>query len=187
MIVPVKPASVGKSRLRPGGSALAEAIALDTITAVVACAAVSRVIVVTADAAFRPPGTETVVEREPSGIDGAVRLADARIAGARAVLLGDLPALRPDDLAVALHLAGEHERAFVADREGTGTTLVTAGAGVELVTAFGAGSALRHRALGLAELVLPAASTVPDDVDTADQLATAARLGLGPNTARLVG
>jgi len=186
VIVPVKPPAVGKSRLLPGGPAFARAIALDTIAAVVACPVVERVLVVTADAAFRPPGAEIVAERALAGIDAAVRLADSRTTGPRAALLGDLPALRPADLADALALAAQHARAFVADRDGTGTTLVTAGAGIELLTAFGPGSAARHRALGLTPLVLPPGSTVPDDVDTAEQLAAAGSLGLGPNTAALV-
>ncbi len=48
----------------------------------------------------------------------------------RAALLGDLPALRPEDLAAALGPRRPVERAVVADAEGTGSTLVTAGPGV---------------------------------------------------------
>ncbi len=186
VIIPVKPAAIGKSRLAPGGAALARAIALDTVAAVVACPAVDRVLVVSADDDFRPPGAELVPEPVPGGIDDAVRLG-AAVAGdrPRAALLGDLPALRPADLAAALQLAAEHPRAYVADREGTGTTLVTANVAVPLVTAFGPGSAARHRELGIVELTLPATSTVPDDVDTVEQLAAARALGLGPNTAAL--
>ena len=68
VIIPVKPAAIGKSRLGLGPE-LARAIALDTVAAVVACDAVDRVIVVTADAAFRPPRAEVLPETAPSGID----------------------------------------------------------------------------------------------------------------------
>jgi len=171
VVIPVKPSAVGKSRLGLGPE-LARAIALDTVAAVVACDAVDRVIVVTADPAFRPPGAEVLLEAAPSGIDAAVA-AGARLAGigtARAALLGDLPALVPGELAAALALAALAPRSFVADHEGTGTTLVTASPGVELLTAFGPDSAARHRGLGLADLDLPRGSSVRLDVDTREQL-----------------
>jgi 2-phospho-L-lactate guanylyltransferase len=190
VIVPVKPAARAKTRLGFGPE-LARAIALDTVAAVVACSAVSRVIVVTSDPVFRPPGAEFALEASPAGIDSAIRSAAALAgAGPRAALLGDLPSLRPGDLAAALDVAhsaalsvaAPHPRAFVADRESTGTTLVTASAGTSLVTAFGPGSAAAHRALGLVQLELSSASTVTADVDTVEQLERARALGLGPAT-----
>ena len=174
LIIPVKPAAIGKSRLGLGAE-LARAIAFDTVAAVVACDAVGRVIVVTADAAFRPPGAEVLPERIPSGIDAAVA-AGAALAGigtARAALLGDLPSLIPAELAAALAVAARAPRAFVADHEGTGTTLVTAAPGETLLTAFGGGSAAKHRALGLVELDPAATSSVRFDVDTVEQLRAA--------------
>ncbi|MDP9027112.1 MAG: 2-phospho-L-lactate guanylyltransferase, partial [Actinomycetota bacterium] len=72
VIIPVKPAASAKSRLGLGPE-LARAIALDTVAAVVACEAVLRVIVVTADAGFQPPGAEIALEESPEGIDAAVR------------------------------------------------------------------------------------------------------------------
>jgi len=175
VIIPVKPAAIGKSRLGLGpalGPRLARAIALDTVAAVVACNAVERVIVVTADAEFHPPGAEVLAERSPAGIDAAVA-AGAELAGigtARAALLGDLPSLDPAELAAALDVASRSPRAFVPDHEGTGTTLVTAGPGVALLTAFGSDSAARHLALGLTPLDLTADSSVRFDVDTPQQL-----------------
>jgi len=183
VIIPVKPPEVGKSRLGLGAH-LARAIALDTVAAVVACSAVGRVIVVTADAAFRPPGAEVLPERAPSGIDAAVA-AGAALAGihaARAALLGDLPSLIPEQLSVALKDAAQLDRAFVPDQESTGTTLVTASPGVELLTAFGVDSAATHRSLGLVELALPVDSSVRLDVDTPAQLEIAARGSLGDAT-----
>jgi 2-phospho-L-lactate/phosphoenolpyruvate guanylyltransferase len=183
VIVPVKPAAIGKSRLGLG-PALARAIALDTIDAVLAADRVGRVLVVTADRSLET-AAEIVAERTPRGLSAAIA-SGLRAAGdgPRAVLLGDLPALRPADLDEALHRAAAVPSAFVADREGTGTTLVTAAEGIELRQAFGPDSAARHRHLALAELVLPAGSTVPLDVDTREQLA--ATPGLGARTAAVL-
>jgi len=187
VVIPVKPAAIGKSRLGLGAE-VARAIALDTVAAAVSCSAVARVIVVTADAAFRPPGAELLIEAAPSGIDAAVA-SGAELAGigaARAALLGDLPSLLPEELAAALAAAHsmmlEHPRTFVSDHEGTGTTLVTAAPGVELLTAFGGASAAKHRALGLVELDLPVDSSVRFDVDTREQLEAAIRRNAGSAT-----
>lgn len=200
VIIPVKPTSVGKSRLdlpAVDRVRLARAIALDTIAAAAACESVAQVCVVTDDGAllalaFDIPGLRFVPEDDgsgrPRGIDAAVAAgSDAAGEGMpRAALLGDLPALRPGDLAAALASAGTHERAVVADAEGTGTTLVTAARGIPLGTAFGGDSYARHLALGCVGLPLPEESTVRRDVDTAAQLQVAAGLGLGPRTSALL-
>lgn len=196
VIIPVKPATVGKSRLDVPGVdrvQLARAIALDTIAAAAACDAVAQVFVVTEDGglvslAFDIPGLRFVPEGEARGIDEAVALG-AETAGdrtPRAALLGDLPALRPDDLAAALRTASDLERGVVADAEGTGTTLVTARAGVSLETSFGEGSYARHLARGFTPVDVAGGSTVRRDVDTAAQLDAAAALALGPRTAALL-
>ena len=101
-----------------------------------------------------------------------------------AVLQGDLPALRPDELSAALLAAARHRRSFVADRQGTGTSALFA-FGVPLDPRFGAGSASRHRLSGAVELrgTWPGLSC---DIDTPDDLAQAQLLGLGPATAGAV-
>jgi 2-phospho-L-lactate guanylyltransferase len=104
----------------------------------------------------------------------------------RAALLGDLPALRPADLAAALVAAASVNRGVVADAEGTGSTLVTAGAGVDWASSFGDGSFARHVALGCVPLDVADGSTLRRDVDTARQLEAAVLLGLGPRTTRLL-
>jgi len=188
VVIPVKPAAQGKSRLTGAGDrvALARAIALDTIEA--ACA-VCAVIVVTADsevaAAARLLGAIVVEETAPAGLNAAIAAGvDAAGPGHRAAMLGDLPALRPADLADALRRAAAFERTVVADAEGTGSTLVTARADVPWAAAFGDGSFARHLALGA--VALDAAPSLRRDVDTPDQLGAAALLGLGPRTAALV-
>jgi 2-phospho-L-lactate guanylyltransferase len=200
VIIPVKPAAVGKSRLALATVdrvTLARAIALDTIAAAAACDAVAQVYVVTDDGglvalAFDIPGLRFVPEDDGTGrargIDSAVAIG-AEAAGQgmpRAALLGDLPALRPDDLATALNAAAAVDRAVVADAEGTGTTLVTAQRGIPLSTSFGDGSYARHVQLGCVPLGVDGTSTLRRDVDTAAQLAAAGALGLGPRTAALL-
>jgi 2-phospho-L-lactate guanylyltransferase len=205
VVVPVKTAAAGKTRLagvlpESHRQALVRAMALDTVAAAVAARGVVRVLVVTADEPVRdalPDGADAVAEPPASasarelgspepGLDAAV-LAGARRAteldpGAGvAVLLGDLPALRPDDLAAALDLAARHERAVVADADGTGTTLLTVAPGTLLRPRFGAGSAAAHESLGHVRLDVPATSSLRRDVDVPADLEAAAR-GAGPRT-----
>jgi 2-phospho-L-lactate/phosphoenolpyruvate guanylyltransferase len=184
LVVPVRRA--GKSRLEVAGvdrAALAHAIALDTLEV---AASVAEVIVVTDDE-FDLPGIR-VVDDPGGGLAGAIE-AGLAVAGFghRGVLLGDLPALRADDLRLALDAAEAIELGVVPDADGTGTTLVTATPGVALVPSFGEGSFTRHVDAGFADLPVPAGSSLRADVDTADQLETAAALGLGPRTAALLG
>ena len=201
ILIPVKPAAIGKSRLAVPSVdrvTLARAIALDTIAAASACARVAQVFVVTNDGAlvalaYDIPGLRFVSEGDARGIDAAVSVgADALGADAagermpRAALLGDLPALRPGDLDAALAAASAVDRGVVADAEGTGTTLVTARSGIPLLTSFGGGSFARHVGLGCVPLGIDAASSLRRDVDTPDQLEAAAALGVGPRTAAVL-
>ena len=91
----------------------------------------------------------------------------------------DLPALRPDDLAAALaRRPGRGAGRFVADADGTGTTLLAAGPGAALRRRYGAGSRPRHRASGArgADRARPA---LRRDVDTPHDLRAARALGRG--------
>jgi 2-phospho-L-lactate guanylyltransferase len=74
----------------------------------------------------------------------------------------------------------------VPDQEGTGSTLVTARAGVAWETAFGDGSFARHVELGCTPLEVADGSTLRRDVDTVEQLRAAAELGLGRRTAQVL-
>lgn len=198
VVVPVKPSMHGKSRLKVDGVAradLARAIALDTLAAATACDLVAQVVVVTSDGvlareAATIPALRFVPEGEARGLDAAVATGIAAVDPGgrmpRAALLGDLPSLRPDDLAEALRQAASVPRGVVPDAEGTGSTLVTAAAGVEWTSAFGEDSLARHVSLGCAALSIPDASTLRRDVDTAAQLAAARTLGLGPRTAAVL-
>jgi 2-phospho-L-lactate guanylyltransferase len=154
VVIPVKPAADGKSRLRLPPAhrhAIVRAIALDTIEAAAACDRVARVRVVTADepllAAVASHDGVDVVRDSASGLGAAIELGLA-VTGtdlARAVLLGDLPALKPRELSDALSLAARHDLAFVPDADGAGTVLATARAGVPFRPLFGVNSAAAPR------------------------------------------
>ena len=195
VIVPVKPASLGKSRLAVAGIdriELARAIATDTLRAAASASVVREVFVVTDDTELARqvadiPHMHIVPEQGVQGLDAAIARAAATLGVSmpRAAMLGDLPALRGADLDAALRLASGVDRGVVADAESLGSTLVTATQGVTLLTAFGAASYARHLALGFRALDVGADSTLRRDVDTAAHLILAEELGLGDHTAEL--
>jgi len=192
IIIPVKQTTIGKSRLHglpdEVRQALARAFALDTAAASVATAGVRRVVVVTNDPdadSFLTVGAEVIADVADAGLNaaldhGAHRVAAAHDATGVAALTGDLPALRPEVLAIALG-AAPARRWFVSDSGGTGTTLLAASGG-RLSPAFGAHSRAAHRADGAVELELPGLETLRRDVDTEVDLWDAVRLGVGPYT-----
>ncbi|KQX04990.1 MULTISPECIES: 2-phospho-L-lactate guanylyltransferase [unclassified Leifsonia] len=192
LVVPVKGTIDAKSRLGdelPAAerSSLALAFAYDTVAAALAAERVERVYVVT-DAEVDWPSSVTVVpEGGRRGLNAAIELGiDAAGGGPEpetagiAVLLGDLPALRSDDLDAALTSAEGVDRGFVPDAEGTGTTLLTARAGLALEPRFGEASAVAHAGLGHARL--EAAPSLRRDVDVPAALDEAVRLGVGGRT-----
>jgi 2-phospho-L-lactate guanylyltransferase len=186
--MPTKALPDAKSRLAPASAddtahrRLVEAIRRDTMNAAADAGAVARVLLVVDRGPVAPEGA--IVQSAP-GLNAAIVEA-AEHAARRwpqdgiAVLVGDLPALRPGELTAALHAAENHPRAFVADRHGTGTTLLTARPGVAVRPSFGPGSAVRHARDAL-EISADAAG-LRLDVDTADDLRAAAEVGLGPET-----
>lgn len=191
VVIPVKPAVAAKSRLRVRDrESLARAIAVDTIAAVAASPAVAEVVVVTSDPGVGRelaaiPSARIVDDRGSEGLSAAISLGIASVASDRhrAVLLGDLPALRPEALTAALAAAAGVPLGTVPDADGDGTALVTALPGVVLEPRFGADSAAAHRAAGFVPLPVERDSSLRRDVDTAEHLAVALALGLGPRTA----
>lgn len=113
--MPVKHLSAAKSRLRgavPGvpHETLALALALDTATAVLSCAEVREVLVVTSDTraggALRRLGARVVPEPPQRGLNSAFTHGASLVTqGWVAALTADLPALRPAELAAALRAA----------------------------------------------------------------------------------
>ena len=97
-----------------------------------------------------------------------------------AVLLGDLPALRADDLGRPWRRRGEHPLAVVPDADGDGHGPAhRADRRTPCAPAFGDGSAARHEAAGhhRLDLDLPRLRT---DVDDDRALRAALALGVGP-------
>jgi 2-phospho-L-lactate/phosphoenolpyruvate guanylyltransferase len=198
LVIPVKVLAQAKSRLAehagPSRSALALAMAGDTVSAAVACLAVRAVIVVTDDrevaSALAALGAVVVADEPEGGLNPALEHG-AAVAAARwpasgiGALAADLPAVQPGELERGLRAAAGWPEAFVPDAAGTGTTLYTARPGVAFQPRFGPGSAGRHAAAGAAALLLPDAPGLRRDVDTPDDLRRAAALGLGPRTAAL--
>lgn len=195
VVLPVKGSVGAKTRLAPppgvDRGALALAMAADTLAAVCLVVPAARVVVVTSDPAVAAPARRTgarVVADPGTGLVAAVGagLGSLPAHEPRAVLLGDLPALRPEALVAALMAASGHRRSFVADRRGSGTTLITAAAGAEHHPRFGEGSAARHEAAGYSRLEVEA-PTLRTDVDDAADLLAVLRLGCGPATTALLG
>jgi 2-phospho-L-lactate guanylyltransferase len=193
LVVPVKDARRAKSRLRGTSpavrAALARAMALDTLDAAATALGAGSLVVVTSDdpvgATVRSWGA-TVLTDPGRGLNEAVR---AGLAGSAsrtvepgtgwAVLLGDLPAMRPRDLSTALAVCARHPSAVVPDAAGTGTTLLTSTRRPP-TPRFGPGSAARHaQDAALLVLRLP---RLRQDVDVAADLARASALGVGART-----
>jgi 2-phospho-L-lactate guanylyltransferase len=205
VVIPVKVLTQAKSRLaRLGGerrAGLALAMAADTVTAVLACAAAARVIVITDDQvvgdALRALGAEVIPDPvlpeagAGGGLNGALRhgadYARSHWPGSGvAALFADLPAVRPAEIAAALDAARQWPTAFVADAAGDGTSLYTARPGAGFQPSFGLASRSRHASGGAVELDLAGIDGLRRDVDTPEDLQAAAAIGLGPHTAGLL-
>lgn len=183
MLVPAKRLGAAKSRLTglpdQTRQELATAFLADVVTAALA-ADVGTVTVVTDDPKVLDlaQGWGAAARVVSGGLNQAVR--DVAPPGApTAVLVGDLPAVKPDQLRSELRRPGEF---FVPDLHGTGTTTL---AGRNLHPRFGPESAAAHAADGLLRVEL-GVSGMTVDVDTWADLDVASRLGLGPYTAALI-
>ncbi len=195
VVVPVKGGSAAKTRLglpERQRSELALAMALDCLDAVRATPSVSSVLCVSDDPVVREAVLELGVVVVPAGgpgldravVAGLAAAAGAPSAGPVAVLVADLPALRPVDLEHALRDATTGPGpVFVADADGTGSVLVADRDGAP-PHRFGPGSAAAHRTAGARALSDPLPS-LRRDVDTPAALTAAGTLGLGPRTAAL--
>ena len=197
VVVPAKLLARAKTRLAPltaaaGPAVHAElvlALLADTVAAAVASPAVTGVLVVTdeprAVELVTALGARTAPDAPAAGLNPALVHGAGLACGAVAALSSDLPALRTAELTAALSAAGQERRSFVADADGTGTTLLAVTAG-PLDPRFGPGSAAAHAGSG----AVPLGGGWPGlrrDVDSPVDLRAAAGLGLGPRTAPLAG
>lgn len=189
VVVPVKAPATAKTRLGlpdDERTRLARAFVLDAVEAALLCPEVARTVVVTDDVVLGAELTQrgAVVLERSLPLNPAIEAGAQGLTGPVAALPADLPALTPDVLAEALRAAGAHPRAVVADRRTAGTVLLTALRAEDLQPEFGAGSAEAHRRSG----AVPLTEEWPGlrcDVDTADDLAVARALGVGPATAAI--
>jgi 2-phospho-L-lactate/phosphoenolpyruvate guanylyltransferase len=195
LVIPVKLLAQAKTRLtglRPERrSRLALAMAADTVAASLAADSVATVLVVTDDQEVRllAGGLGAVVLADVPG--GGLNEALSYGAGyarqrwpSRGVcaVAGDLPAMRPAELAAALSVAAELGEAFVPDADGTGTALYAATPGSAFRPRFGPASRRRHLDGGAAEIASGTLTGLRRDVDTVDDLRAAEAIGLGPHT-----
>lgn len=181
VLVPVKRLPVAKTRLALPEAAradLALAMACDVVRAALDCPAVTDVVVISDDSRARAAvlalGASVLDDEPDAGLNPALshgfRTVRAAAPGAGvAVVSSDVPGATPAELTVVLSAASGHERAFLADLSGTGTTVLTAGAGAELEPHYGPGSAAAHEACGHRRLAVSAPG-LSCDVDTVEDL-----------------
>jgi 2-phospho-L-lactate/phosphoenolpyruvate guanylyltransferase len=206
VLIPIRGDGAGKSRLRDSvvdlelHAQLVRAIQQDALHAVItarhlaatatdpAAQRISGIHVVSApNLTDLPPGVDLLAE-VGGGLNaalghGAADLSRRHRDDAIITLVADLPSLRPEDFLAVLAAAAQVQRGFVADAEGTGTTMLTARPGARLDPSFGPGSAQAHRDSGAVELA--AAGGARCDVDTMSDLLRCVELGVGERTAAL--
>jgi 2-phospho-L-lactate/phosphoenolpyruvate guanylyltransferase len=195
VVVPVKPPAHAKSRLMALGDSmrrrLVVAFAGDTVEAVLACACVAEVLVVTDDhelaAVMAELGARVIPDGAADDLNASVVLGAAELhrvhpALGVAAVCADLPALRPAELARALGEAAPDRMSFVSDSDGIGTTTVLAPALATFAPRFGPASRQAHREAGAHEIGLPDVPGLRRDIDTPADLVVALRIGVGPRT-----
>lgn len=197
VVFPVKVLSAAKTRLATGAASpgeLALAFFRDALTAALATPRVEQVVVATSDEVVRATaeaaGALVVDDHGHPGINAAARWGARHSSGGPgiAVIVSDLPCLTPGSLETALAAAEPYGTSFLADLDGTGTTMWFATAPNPVDPRFGARSRAAHLAAGDADLValnpglldrlLPARC----DVDTDHALERARALGVGSAT-----
>jgi 2-phospho-L-lactate guanylyltransferase len=195
VLVPVKPPALAKTRLRELGDRarrdLATAFAVDTVGAALACRLVVRVLAVTDDhvlaGALSELGADVLPDATSDDLNATLVQAAAemhrRDPDARLVALcGDLPALRPEELVVALEAAHPTGMSFVPDLDGIGTTAVVAPDLPTFRPSFGHYSRRRHLDAGALEIGGVDVPGLRRDVDDRRSLTEAIALGVGPRT-----
>lgn len=198
VIVPAKPPSLAKSRLRELGDGvrrdLVVAFAADTISAALESPLVGAVLAVTDDHAFARGlselGAHVIPDATADDLNGSLAEAAAEVCRRWpelriAALCADLPSLRAEELTRALAATRADRASFVADAAGVGTTLLAAPTAERFTPRFGAESRLAHLEAGAEELELTVA-TLRQDVDTPADLTAALALGVGARTAMVL-
>jgi 2-phospho-L-lactate guanylyltransferase len=182
VVILAKHSAAAKSRLRlPPGEARQVALLLASATVRTALAAntVGAVLVVTGDPAIAldalEAGADVVLEPLPLGMNRAAALGRRRALDIRpeapvAILVADLPHLRPRDIDVAVAEFDERKvPTYVADNQRTGTTFLIHGPDQHPGIGFGEQSASMHRRLGYREAIT-APYGLRADLDTPEDL-----------------
>ncbi len=178
VVVLAKDTRLAKTRLgipRQEARQVAFALAGSTVRAALAAESVGAVYVVTGDADITrdaiETGAEVVAEPRPLGMNRAAELGRRHALRTRptspvVIVVADLPAVRRADIDI---LVEQHHRVghplFVADHEGTGTTLLVHGADRPPGIGFGRNSAAMHRRLGY-QLATDSPASLRHDLDT---------------------
>lgn len=195
VIVPQRELVRAKSRLDLPAQwrrAVVRAMVRDSVAAVLGAWQVRDVIVVldrAVDARMVRASNVTYVVQRATDLNAALR-AGAELGRARwpecslAALPADLPGLRSSELDAALAAGRRHERTFVADRHGLGTTLLTARAGVDLDPRYGPSSRRAHLASGARENHDQHLTSLRHDVDDLADLQSL--VGPGPHLQAII-
>lgn len=199
LVIPVKVLAQAKTRLTglvaERRSRLVLAMAADTVAAALRADPVATVLVVTDDpevgAVTGGLGAIVLADVPGGGLNEALAYgagyAQRRWPGrGRCGLAGDLPAIRPAELAAVLRMAAGLGAAFVPDADGTGTALYAVAPGLPFRPRFGPSSRREHLDGGAIEISADETGTavvgLRRDVDTVDDLRAAVAIGLGPRT-----
>jgi 2-phospho-L-lactate guanylyltransferase len=201
VVLPVKGLSAAKSRMAavsPAASELAFAFYQDTLNAALASPLVAEVVVATSDervaAVAIARGCTVVSDADHPGINPAARAAAAERGGAGgvAIVVSDLPALTAAAITSVLTTASGYPTCFLADADGTGTTMWLSSGGAAIDPRFGLASRTAHNEAGAVDLVAahPEMSgnwaAARRDVDTDAALADAIAMGVGTCTSAAI-
>lgn len=179
-IVPLKLGAERKSRLArrltpEARVRLSDAMAANVLACVAAAPGVSRLVTLSpmrgVDAAW--------VWRQDMGRGLNAELEAARAdlrPGALAVVFGDLPLLRTEDVSALLAAAEGAGVAIAPDRLGQGTNALAIAEGRRFAFAFGEGSFVRHRGQA-PDAAIVARPGLAHDIDTAEDLDAAIAAG----------
>jgi 2-phospho-L-lactate guanylyltransferase len=186
-VLPLKPLAEAKQRLAPAlGAAeragLSRAMAADVLATLTATAALSGVLVVTADPDLARlatgSGARVLSEGSAAGyneaVERAARQLDAAHAGAMICVPGDVPLLQVDEVArLAAALAHAPAVVLAPDAERDGTNALGLAPPTLLAPQYGPASFDRHRAAARAMALEATVLELPGlalDIDTIDDL-----------------
>jgi 2-phospho-L-lactate guanylyltransferase len=187
VVIPAKELTVAKSRLNAPD--LAQAFLADVLAAARGSKKIQRILLVTSDPQLAMLGTDFGAEvRADPGL-GLISALETGLGHCdqdygMAVILGDLPCVRPADLDLFLSHASHNPVSFLPDAEGTGSTMWARLPGESGLPMFGPRSRAAHVQSGAQEINDQALVRARRDVDTTVALWDAVRLGLGAHTTR---